>query len=110
MDDLARPLLEFIKTYQDWAIAIILITAFGESLAFVSLLFPGTMLLIAAGTLMQAGVLPYFPLIAAAIIGAVLGDFVSYWIGRGLGDRVAGVWPLSRNPELLPVGIQFFER
>lgn len=110
MDDLTQPLLDFIRTHQDWAIAVIFITAFGESLAFVSLLFPGTMLLIAAGTLMQAGVLPYYPLIAGAILGAVLGDFVSYWIGRRLGGRVAGLWPLTRNPELLPVGIQFFER
>ena len=110
MDDFAQPLIEFIKTHRDWAIAVIFITAFGESLAFVSLLFPGTVLLIAAGSLMRAGDLPYLPLMVGAILGAVLGDFVSYWIGRRLGGRVARLWPLTRHPEMLAVGIQFFER
>lgn len=110
MDDIAQPLLEFIKTNQNWAVAVVAFAAFGESLAFVSLLFPGTMLLIAAGTLMRAGAVPYESMIAGAIFGAILGDFASYWIGRKLGGRVAAIWPFSRNPEMLPAGILFFER
>ena len=49
MEELARQLLDFIQTHQHWAIAIMFITAFGESFAFLSLLFPGTTLLVAAG-------------------------------------------------------------
>ena len=45
-----------------------------------------------------------------AILGAVLGDSVSYWIGRRFGGGIARLWPFSRNPELLPSGIRFFER
>ena len=86
------------------------VTAFGESFAFVSLAFPGTSLLIAAGTLMAAGTLPYAPVIAGAIVGAVLGDSISYWIGRRFGAPIARVWPFSRHPSLLPSGIAFFER
>ena len=55
MDDLAQPLLDFIRAHQDWAIAVMFITAFGESFAFLSLLFPGTTLLIAAGALIKTG-------------------------------------------------------
>ena len=110
MDDLTQLLIEFIKTHRDWAIAVIFITAFGESLAFVSLLFPGTVLLIAAGSLMKAGDLPYLPLMAGAILGAVLGDFLSYWIGRRLGGGVARLWPFTRHPEMLTGGTRFFER
>ena len=86
------------------------ITAFGESFAFVSLLFPGTSLLIAAGALMAAGSLPYFPILAGAVIGAVLGDTVSFWIGHRFGGGIARVWPFTRSPELLPNGIRFFAR
>jgi membrane protein DedA with SNARE-associated domain len=110
MDDLAQPLLELIRTYQDWAIAIMFITAFGESFAFISLLFPGTTLLIAAGALMKSGTLPYVPVMLGAIAGAVLGDSVSYWIGRRFGPGLGRVWPFTRHPELLPNGIRFFER
>ena len=45
-----------------------------------------------------------------SILGAVLGDSVSYWIGRRFGGGIAQIWPFSRNPELLPSGIQFFQR
>lgn len=110
MEDLAEPLLAFIKEHQSWAIAIMFITAFGESFAFISLLFPGTTLLIAAGTLMQTGTLPYMPVLIGAVVGAVLGDSVSYWLGRRYGGGIGRIWPFSRNPELLPNGIKFFEK
>src|SRR5207237_4099965 len=41
---------------------------------------------------------------------AVLGDSISYWIGRRFGGAIGRVWPFSRNPDLLPRGIAFFER
>src|SRR5579863_5913428 len=110
MDDLAQPLLEFIKAHANWAIAFMLITGFIESFAFLSLLFPGTTLLIAAGTLMKSGALPVLPVMIGAIVGAVLGDSVSYWIGRRFGGGIARLWPFSRNPDLLPNGIRFFQR
>ena len=108
MDYLAQPLLDFITAHQDWAIAVMFITAFGESFAFLSLLFPGTTLLIAAGALIKAGALPYAPIMIGAILGAVLGDTVSYWIGSKCGHAIAGIWPFTRNPELLASGIRFF--
>ena len=110
MEDLAQPLIELIKEHESWAIALMFITGFGESFAFLSLLFPGTTLLIAAGALMKSGTLPYLPVMVGSILGAVLGDSVSYWIGRRFGGGIARLWPFSRNPELLPSGIQFFRR
>jgi len=74
------------------------------------LLFPGTTLLIAAGALMAGGTLPYWPVIIGSIVGAVLGDTVSYWIGRRYGGALGRIWPFSRDPEMLPRGIRFFER
>src|SRR6266571_8640493 len=106
MDDLAQALLDLIKEHERWAIAMMFITGFVESFAFLSLLFPGTTLLIAAGTLMKTGALPYLPVMAGAILGAVLGDSVSYWIGRRFGGGIARLWPFSRNPALLPNGMR----
>ena len=110
MDDWAQPLLDVIKAHPDWAAAVMFITAFGESFAFVSLLFPGTTVLIAAGTLLSGGTLPYASILVSAILGAVLGDSVSYWLGRRFGGGIARIWPFTRHPELLPRGIEFFER
>jgi len=86
------------------------ITAFGESFVFLSLLFPGTSLPVAAGALMATGTLPYFPVLAGAVLGAAFGDTVSYWVGRRFGRTLAKVWPFTRNPELLPRGIGCFAK
>ena len=110
MEHLVQPTLDIIAAHSGWAAAIMFITAFGESFAFVSLLFPGTSMLIAAGTLMAAGSLPYLPIVVGAIAGAVLGDTISFWIGHRFGGGIARVWPFSRYPELLSSGIKFFAR
>ncbi len=110
MDDLVHPMLAFVAAHPNWAIVVMFVTSFGESFAFLSLLFPGTTLLIAAGALMADGTLPYWPVIIGAVIGAVLGDTVSYWIGRRYGGALGRVWPFSRDPEMLPRGMRFFER
>jgi membrane protein DedA with SNARE-associated domain len=43
-------------------------------------------------------------------LGAALGDWLSYWLGAHFQHRVAGWWPLSRYPQLLPKGEAFFKR
>ena len=110
MESIVQPTLDFISAHAGWAFPVMFITAFGESFAFLSLLFPGTSILIVAGTLMATGSLPYWPVLAGAVIGAVLGDTVSFWLGERYGSGIGRIWPFTRNPDLLPNGIRFFER
>jgi membrane protein DedA with SNARE-associated domain len=110
MGNLVHPMLALVAAHANWAIVIMFVTSFGESFAFLSLLFPGTTLLIAAGALTADGTLPYWPVIIGAVVGAVLGDTVSYLIGRRYGGALERIWPFSRDPEMLPRGMRFFER
>jgi membrane protein DedA with SNARE-associated domain len=110
MEHLVQPTLDFLSAHSGWAFPVMFIVSFGESFAFLSLLFPGTSILIVAGTLMSAGSLPYWPLLLGAVIGAVLGDSVSFWLGRRYGGGIARIWPFARNPDLLTSGVRFFER
>jgi len=110
VEHLVQPTLDFIAAHSSWAVAVMFVTSFGESFAFVSLLFPGTSLLIAAGALMAADSLPYFPILAGAVTGAVFGDAVSFWIGHRFGGGIVRVWPFTRNPELLLSGMRYFAR
>ena len=110
MEHLVQPTLAFISQYSGWAFPVMFVTSFGESFAFLSLLFPGTSILIVAGTLMSAGSLPFWPIVAGAVLGAVLGDSVSFWLGHRFGGGIGRIWPFTRNPDLLPNGIRFFER
>jgi membrane protein DedA with SNARE-associated domain len=110
MDYLAVEVIALIRAHPDWAALIIGIVAFGESFVFLSLLFPGTAILIASGTLVEAGILNPFLPVLAGILGAVLGDAMSFWLGQKFGPQLWNVWPFRYHPQRLESGIIFFER
>lgn len=107
----ADAIMAFVRDHQEWAGPMIFILAFGESLAFVSLLLPFWAMLVGIGGLIVAtGSLVDFGLIwVAASLGAAFGDWVSYWLGKHYHEEIARMWPLSRRPDLIPRGHQFFE-
>jgi len=109
MDYLATEVLAFIKGHPEWAAFAIGLVAFAESFVFLSLLFPGTTILIASGVLIDAGILDPVSVVMAGIAGAVLGDAISFWLGQKFGPLLSDVWPFRRHPERLQSGIAFFE-
>src|SRR6516162_6465963 len=110
MEDLTRALAEFVRDHQAWASPIVLLLAFGESLAFISLLIPAWGALVAIGALIGVSGINFFPIWIAGSVGAALGDWLSYWFGYRYKEHVAQMWPLSRYPEILPRGEAFVRR
>jgi membrane-associated protein len=53
-------------------------------------LVPSETTVIAAGVLAADGRLRLVFVILAAAVGAICGDNVSFWVGRTLGERIAG--------------------
>ncbi len=106
----AQHVVEFVRGHEPWAAPIVFALAFGESLAFISLLIPAWAALVGIGVLISSGNLNFWPVWVAGSIGAALGDWLSYWIGVKLGPPVAHMWPLSRHPGLLPKGETFVKR
>lgn len=102
--------MTFIRLHESWAPLVVFALAFGESLAFISLLLPATVILLGAGGLIGAADIAFWPIWAAAALGAILGDWVSYWLGYHYSQAIGSVWPLSRRPDLLPRGHAFFEK
>jgi membrane protein DedA with SNARE-associated domain len=107
---LIEGVLAFIKANQAWVAPAVFVVALLESLAFVSLLVPATAILAGLGVLIGAGDLPFWTPFLAAIAGAILGDWISYEIGRRYKNEVKGMWPLNRQPELFERGEAFFRR
>ena len=60
---------------------LILFVSLLESLAFVGVIIPGTVIVIFAGFLAAEGYLELGDLIWFSALGAILGDSLSYWIG-----------------------------
>ena len=105
-----EPIVELVRTHEAWAIPIVAALAFGESLAFLSLLIPAWAALVAIGGLIGVSGIEFWPIWLAAAIGAALGDWVSFWFGATFQDAVRHMWPLSRHPDLIPKGEAFIQR
>ena len=101
--------VDFVRHNQAWAVPVVFALAFGESLAFISLLLPAWGALVAIGALIGSSGIKFWPIWVAASLGAAFGDWVSYWIGLKLEYRVAHMWPLSRHPDLIPRGEIFMK-
>jgi membrane protein DedA with SNARE-associated domain len=106
----AQHVVEFVRVHEPWAAPIVFALAFGESLAFISLLIPAWAALVGIGVLIAKGGLSFWPIWVAGSIGAALGDWLSYWVGYKLENRVYHMWPLSQNPNIIPVGEAFVRK
>lgn len=110
MGNLTHQIIAMIAAHPNLAVFVIGVTAFGESFAFLSLVFPGTTILIAAGALVRSHALDPVSAALAGCAGAILGDMISFWIGRRFGSVIPKLWPFRKHPETLLQGIGFFER
>jgi membrane protein DedA with SNARE-associated domain len=106
----AHELTAFVRDHAAWAAPIAFVLAFGESLAFISLLVPATVALVGIGALIGASGIDFVPVWISAAFGAAIGDWLSYWFGVTFKDAVARMWPLSSYPDLIPRGHRFIER
>jgi membrane protein DedA with SNARE-associated domain len=110
MEAAVQDLIAFIRLHEAWAAPAVLLLAFGESLAFISLLIPAWGALVAIGALIGPSGLSFWPICLAGALGAALGDWLSYWFGFRFKEHVAQIWPLSRYPDLLPRGEAFVSK
>lgn len=110
MEELIARIIAFITTYSAWAGPVFGLLAFGESLAIVGLLIPATALMFAIGGLIGTGAIDPLPIIAWGVAGAVLGDWVSYSLGRYIGPSAYRRWPLNRHRSTLARARLFFRR
>ncbi|HWU24882.1 MAG TPA: DedA family protein [Rhizomicrobium sp.] len=113
--DLVHRSVELIKAHAGWSFPVLFLVSFGESFVGVSLFFPGTTIMVIAGTFVHwplnpHGVLDIWPLVIGAILGAVLGDSISFWLGRRFGHLVEKHRYFVRHPDLLRRGYDFFDK
>jgi membrane protein DedA with SNARE-associated domain len=88
----------FIASLDPWLIYVVVAAlTFGESAAFLSLVFPGEIALVAAAALgLSAGVDPLL-LAGVATVGALAGGVLGYGIGHRYGPRLVEWGPVARR-------------
>jgi len=108
--DIGDTLVTFARDNPEWLAPLLLVLAFGESIAFFSLFLPFWWMLIALGALVGVDGPWFWLALLAAGIGAALGDWVSYALGWYFRDDIKRIWPFTRYPDLMPRGEAFFAR
>ncbi len=110
IQEYADLIVNFVKANEAWAAPIAFLLAFGESLAFISLILPSTIILVGIGGLIGASGINLWPVVLAAGAGGTLGYAISYWIGLYFKDDIERVWPFRSFPEMIPRGRAFFDK
>jgi membrane protein DedA with SNARE-associated domain len=104
--------VSFVREHESWAGPVAFIVAFGESFCFLSLLVPGTAILVGIAALLAASGVEASILIPAILwagFGGTLGYATSFWIGRYFKDSVPNIWPFTTRPHLITQAQEFFE-
>lgn len=100
------PAIEHFHTIGYW---IAFFSALLETTAGVGLIFPGSTIILFMGALSARGYFDLGDLLWFAIIGAILGDQINYYIGKKYGRKILkkGLWFLK--PSHFEKGKKFFD-
>lgn len=103
-----QPFLDWITAHPTWSGFIVFLISLSESLAIVGLVVPGIVMMTAIGGMMGSGHLPFWETLSWAILGAIAGDGISYWLGYHYHEHLRDFWPFKQFPKLLARGEAFF--
>ena len=84
-------------------------TGFSESLAILGMVMPGAILMPIIGFFIGSSIISWRLTLLVVTAGALTGDFISYFLGRKLQNRIDRIWPFTRWPQLLIQGRKFFD-
>lgn len=101
---------QWLGANPQWLGATIFLVAFVECLAIAGLIVPGTVALFAVAALAGSGALSLGDTLLLAYAGGLLGDGVSYAIGRGLQQNIRGLPGLRSHPQWLTGAEHFIQR
>ena len=93
-----------------WLAAAVFIVAFVECLAIAGLIVPGTVMLFAVAVLAGSGALSLSETLLLGFVAGVLGDIVSYLVGRHFHQNIRRLPGLRHHPEWIAGAEAYFQR
>lgn len=110
MEALLALFIDWVKDNTAWSLAAAFVISACESLAVVGLIVPGVLMMTGMGALVAAGAIDFWPVVIAVVLGAILGDGLSYWLGHYFKEDLRRLWPFNRYPESFAFGERFFDK
>jgi membrane protein DedA with SNARE-associated domain len=102
--------LALVAQNPEWALAVTFLAAIIEALAILGTIIPGTFIVMGVAGAAAAAGQPMLPFLAVALAGAIIGDFMSYWVGYHYRFTVRQWWPLAARPGIMEAADRFFAR
>jgi membrane protein DedA with SNARE-associated domain len=94
-------IVDFIGGHPHYALTAIFLLALSEAIPVIGTIVPGSTLIIGICALATGAHINPWPLLGAAIAGAIFGDGLSFWLGRRYHREILLRWPLNRYPQLI---------
>lgn len=100
----------WLHAHPHWGILAAFLVSFSESIAIIGTIIPGSVTMTAIGALAGVGVLPLWIIILSSILGAIMGDGLSYFFGYFYRESIPFCWPFSKYPAVLFKGREFIQK
>ena len=104
------PLIAFVSAHAWLAYLTIFLAALLEAVPIVGAVIPGSTIILALSALVPGGELQLESVLAAAIVGALLGDGGAFWIGHRSQREILNSWPMANYPRVVAQSEAFFHR
>jgi membrane protein DedA with SNARE-associated domain len=108
MDHAVHAIVSFVGAHASLAYATVFLAAFLEAVPVVGSFIPGSTVILSLSALIPSGSLSLGGVLAAAYVGAVLGDGSAYGLGHRYPDRILTLWPLNKYPAVVERSSAFF--
>jgi len=103
-------LFAWVAAHPGWMIAFIFTSAMAESLTIVGVIIPGALVMFSLGALIGLGHVDFWTAYWWSTWGAIIGDAISFWIGRVFHQRIRRLWPFTKHPEMITRSEEFFRK
>lgn len=108
--EFVNALFAWMAAHPGWMGFVIFLSAAAESLTIVGVIIPGALVMFTLGAFIGLGHVDFWSAYAWSALGAVVGDAVSFWIGRAFHQSIRRVWPFAKHPEMLARSEDFFRK
>ncbi|MFJ5299980.1 bifunctional DedA family/phosphatase PAP2 family protein [Pseudomonas sp. NPDC088368] len=100
----------WLSANPSWLGAAVFLVSFLECMAIAGIIVPGTVALFAIAALAGSGILPLSEALLLGFLGGLLGDFISYFLGRRFHQNIRRLPGLRHHPEWIAGAETYFQR
>jgi membrane protein DedA with SNARE-associated domain len=103
-------LIDFVGSHPHFAFIAVFLLALSEAIPVIGTVVPGSTLILGISALATTADVKPWPLLVAAVVGAIAGDGLSFWLGHQYHREILQGWPLNRFPGAIHRSAHFISR